>query len=279
MFDWQWHSINSVVDQQLKQSIPLSGGIYIDNFDGNVLIATDDSIFQLQPIPWEEQLQTLISLRKVKEALDLSLNWREAGLSQDNYDQVVNRVKRDSALIELSLKHFDQAKQLFHESNSDVLQLIALYDQILPQHLKAEVSPKDFINDFDFIIDEKNQDYEEYKNFLLLFLEDLYWKRCQQYKHREKCINSILICLYSEDKQYFTKLSELLNRKDLEFDIDWISDHLKRNHCYHSLALLYSRNETTFEKAIDIWLKLENNHFSDPLYPGLQCLGWLLEWC
>ncbi|CAG2117918.1 unnamed protein product, partial [Medioppia subpectinata] len=269
-------SIFSVVDQQLKQRISLTGGLYLDNFDGSVLIATTDSVYELRAIPWTKQLQMLLQLKKVKEALDLSHNWREAGLSQQNYNQILLDVKRDSAFIELSLKHFEEAKQLFVDSNADILELLDLYPDCFPSNLRLETRVKYFVNDFQFIIDNKSEDYNEYKVFLLEFLEELLVNRCQQYINRENEINSALICLYIENKDYYQNLLKLLTTSELKADINWVTENLQKSHNYHALAFYYSCNELNSPKALEIWTNLETKAIMDDNYPGLQCFANLL---
>ena len=69
----------------------------------------------------------------------------------------------------------------------------------------------------------------------------------------------------------------MLSQSDINLDSKWLLERLQQTHSYQALALYYSRNESTFEEAISIWTKLETGVYSDPLYPGLQCLAHFLN--
>lgn len=125
----------SIVDQQLKQQIPFNGGTYLDNFDGNILISSTDSVFALRPVAWEKQVQMLLNNKTVKEALDLSQNWRETGLSIENFNKYIIKIKREVGFVELSERNFIEAKQLFIDGNLDILELLDLFPNLLPQNL------------------------------------------------------------------------------------------------------------------------------------------------
>ena len=46
----------SILDQQQKQTIPFQGGVYLENFDGKVFIASTREIYSLVPVAWEKQV-------------------------------------------------------------------------------------------------------------------------------------------------------------------------------------------------------------------------------
>ena len=261
----------------MKQQIVFNGGTYLDNFDGNVLISSADSVYELRPIPWEKQLETLLNLKKVNEALDLSHNWREAGLSQQKYNEILMKVKLKAAFIELSLKHFEETKHLLIESNADILELLDLYTGLLPHSLKPNDSSNYFSKVFCQPIDETNEDFEDYKLFLLQFLQQLYSDQSSQYKSREIEINCGLISLYLDKKCYSENLLKMLSQSNIKLDSEWVLMRLKQTDSYQALALYYSANESTCDEAIDIWIKLETGVYSDESYPGLHCLADFLS--
>lgn len=46
----------SILDQQQKQTIPFQGGVYLENFEGKVFIASGREIYSLVPVAWEKQV-------------------------------------------------------------------------------------------------------------------------------------------------------------------------------------------------------------------------------
>jgi hypothetical protein len=267
----------SVVDQQLKQTIAFNGGTYLDNFDGNILISSTDSVFALKPVAWEKQVQMLLANRKVKEALDLSQNWHEAGVSKENFQKYIIQIKSEAAFVEFSQRNFNEAKQLFIDSNLDVLELLDLYHSLLPESLRLKRVVQHYIDHIYDLTEDKSEYLDEYKLFLVDFLQDLSTNKSEQYLRREIEINTALIILYTEFKFYSENLLNLLSDSSLKFDSDWVIKHLELTNNYHSLALLYSQNDSTYEKAISIWMNIENNVYSDELYPGLSCIAKFLS--
>ncbi|CAH1787440.1 unnamed protein product [Owenia fusiformis] len=57
--DSEFITVHSILDQQQKQSIPYQGGIYLDEYEGRVFIASLKEIYALVPIAWEKQLISL----------------------------------------------------------------------------------------------------------------------------------------------------------------------------------------------------------------------------
>ena len=141
----------------------------------------------------------------------------------------------------------------------------------MPESLIPEEAINQSSDDILISIDKNSEDFEEYKNFLLEFLEDLFSSKCEQYKNREIHINCALICLYLEKS--CDQLINMLSETHIKLDSNWLLDRLQQTHSYQALAIYYSCNESTFEEAIEIWIKLETGIYSDPYYPGLQCLA------
>lgn len=69
----------SILDQQQKQTIPFQGGVYLENFDGKVLIASTREIYSLVPVAWEKQV-LILSLRILKLKF-----WLEAHKKDSNF--------------------------------------------------------------------------------------------------------------------------------------------------------------------------------------------------
>lgn len=51
----------SILDQQQKQTIPFQGGVFLENFDGKVFIASGRAVYSLVPVAWEKQVCILIT--------------------------------------------------------------------------------------------------------------------------------------------------------------------------------------------------------------------------
>ncbi|GBN90202.1 Transforming growth factor-beta receptor-associated protein 1 [Araneus ventricosus] len=81
-------TVYSILDQQLKQRLTFQGGSCLDNFDGKMYVASSDIICALLPVPWEKQVQALLSDKKVTEALELAKYSNRAGLSKEQFRNV-----------------------------------------------------------------------------------------------------------------------------------------------------------------------------------------------
>lgn len=47
----------SILDQQQKQVIPYVGGHAIGNFDGRIYVCSGSTVYNLNPISWEKQVE------------------------------------------------------------------------------------------------------------------------------------------------------------------------------------------------------------------------------
>ncbi|KAH8035611.1 hypothetical protein HPB51_007846 [Rhipicephalus microplus] len=82
-------TVYSIFDQQPKQRVPFINGTFLDNFEGKLVLAGRDTLFVLQPVPWEAQVQALLADEKVAEALELARHSNKTGLSHEQNKEVL----------------------------------------------------------------------------------------------------------------------------------------------------------------------------------------------
>ncbi|MGH0122129.1 UNVERIFIED_CONTAM: hypothetical protein FKN15_060553 [Acipenser sinensis] len=65
-------TVHSMLDQQLKQTLPFRDGHIMQEFEGKVILATMKEVYVLVPLPLERQIQDLLASQRVEEAIVLA---------------------------------------------------------------------------------------------------------------------------------------------------------------------------------------------------------------
>lgn len=263
----------SVFDQQLKQRIPFIGGTCLENFDGNVFIASNDSVYSLVPVPWEKQVQMLLSKKKVKEALDLSQNSVQAGVTKEVFNRYIKQIKQQAGFIEFADQNFEEARNLFIEGDLDVRELLFLYTNLLPVNddgtYKSTI--KHEIVDINQLANDNPETLFQYNLFLFEYLQELKCDNSEQYLNHKHQVDTVLVILSSTYEPLHSYLIDLITNNKLELS-NWIIKQLQDKNHYHALGIYYSQNNQ-YENAWDIWKQLELNQIKDSSYPGLDYIA------
>ena len=82
------HLSCSIFDQEPKQTISFPGGACLDNFEGKLMLCTQDIIFTLHPVPWDQQVTELLKQKKVSEALELAKYAHKTSLTPEEQRDV-----------------------------------------------------------------------------------------------------------------------------------------------------------------------------------------------
>jgi tetratricopeptide (TPR) repeat protein len=118
---------------QLVQQIPFSNGSALASDGSRVLVATPYQVFYLTPVPFSQQIQSLLEKKKVGEALDLFFRTRQAGTP--GYQEDLNRLYKQAGYVLLAECEFKEAFRLFNLTDIDPRDLIPLFDGLV-QELK-----------------------------------------------------------------------------------------------------------------------------------------------
>lgn len=56
----------SLLDQQLKQQLPYTGGRFLNEVEGQVFVVSRKNIYRLNPVSWEKQVLSVFDLFGLK---------------------------------------------------------------------------------------------------------------------------------------------------------------------------------------------------------------------
>lgn len=258
-------TVHSILDQQQKQTIPFQGGVYLENFDGKVFIASGRAVYSLVPVAWEKQVQALLADKRVTEALDLAKNANKSGLSRDKINKIYKRFQQQAAFIEFSQQKFEEALELFKSGETDAREVICLYPKFLPSNSSFTrcAPPLHEIADINQLCRGNEDLILQYKDFLCSYLEEIKGtKLAVGYKQE---IDVALLKLYAElNTEGLIPLISNDSGCDLNDCVEWLEKYKR----FHALGLLY-RLHSDHDKALGIWQKLANGDITDESFPGL----------
>jgi AraC-like DNA-binding protein len=244
-------TVHSILDQQQKQSIPFQGGQYLGEFDGRPFVASSKEVYALIPIAIDKQIQALLADQRVSEALDLAKNARKTGLSKERFTKMYQRIQQQAGFIEFQQRNLDQARELFHGGKLDVRELITLYPLLMPAKttFTRTVPPLHEIADITQISQSNQEKIQQYKMFLLSYLEDMHGTSDAYGCALE--IDTALLKLYAEtnsgDLVSFIVSSSACDVEDCESWLDKYGHH-------HAMALLHKYRSDN-DKALSIWIR------------------------
>ncbi|KAH7934892.1 hypothetical protein HPB52_001875 [Rhipicephalus sanguineus] len=225
-------TVYSIFDQQPKQRVPFINGTFLDNFEGKLLLAGRDTLFVLQPVPWEAQVQALLADEKVAEALELARHSNKTGLS--------------------------------HEQNKE---LISLYPELLPASSAFERAlPK--LHDIDDVVQMCEGDKDKVAkchHFLASYLET----SRQLFSDSRMEVNSALLKVYALSGDDDKLLRFLQSNGGICCDLADCAQFLKRHGRPHAAALLYHAHRE-HESSLRLWASILSGELQDETFPGLQ---------
>lgn len=275
-------SVISVIDSKPKEELQFNNGVYIDNFDGKILIATNNSLFFMRRIPWEEQIDSLLEAGKSQEANDLCTTLYESGLIGHQDMDYAKLVMVKSGLFELLHDNQEQSRHYLIESEFDIEIFLNCFS-IITDYVQLEpVENLEFSQTIlERIKTELRNNPIKYVNYLICYIEELIEQKKFLYTSNQSRMNTCLLILYMIDdiEKNKNQIENLLQNNLKKFEFHSIEKYLKDNQHFHLLALMYSHQELYIEKGIEIWIKLELKQLSDSNYDGLKNIVQLLSKC
>ncbi|XP_022645772.1 transforming growth factor-beta receptor-associated protein 1-like isoform X2 [Varroa destructor] len=257
--------IYSIFDREPKQKISFPGGACLDNFEGILLLCTQDIVFTLHPVPWDKQVTDLLKQKKVSEALEIAKSTHKANLTPQEQKDIIAQVKQQAGFIQLSELNFSEAGQHLEEGRADTRAVISLFSVV--------ASEKYFVKDsfntptLESVCGGNPEMRKNAYQFLTSYLET---NRYSVPAEQRQAVDTALVKLYAlrsqaaEDSDILTaKLLEMIEAQDTVCDIqecaDFLADRLGK---HHYKALLYY-SQGLRERALEIWERLVDGRLSD----------------
>ncbi|KAJ8047948.1 Transforming growth factor-beta receptor-associated protein 1 [Holothuria leucospilota] len=232
--DSEFLTIHSILDQKQKQTIPFQNGSIIGDFEGKIFVASSKDVYGLIPLPVEKQM--------------------------------FMHIQQQGGFIKFGEHQLIEAKEMFKGGKLDVRELICLFPNLLPSSsdfTRAVPFLHDYA-DINQIVQGNPERLQECRAFLLDYLEEIRGSESSAGSRME--IDTALLKLYASSNP--KKLNEFLaseNYCSLSDSLETLNAHK----CYHAQGILY-RIHGDYEKALNIWMRIQDEELKDPSFPGLE---------
>ncbi|KAM7376048.1 hypothetical protein PAMP_005797 [Pampus punctatissimus] len=165
-------SVYSMLDQQHKQTVSLSGAKGLLSTSDGVLVFTQRDIFRLCLVPLEEQIQTLVEHERVEEAL-LLLDGHESRRPLDSYKELQKAITRLAGFVHFYREGFSEARDLFIKGELDPREIIRLYpnmESCVSEDFQSQLNQMNKSRDLQVLWQEDRNTFHHYLAFLGDFL-------------------------------------------------------------------------------------------------------------
>ncbi|XP_034613929.1 transforming growth factor-beta receptor-associated protein 1 [Trachemys scripta elegans] len=256
--DNEFITVHSMLDQQLKQTLPFKEGHILQDFEGKVIVATNKGVYILVPLPLERQIQDLLTSHRVEEALVLAKAARR-NIPKEKFQVMYKRILQQAGFIHFAQLQFLEAKELFRSGQLDVRELISLYPFLLPTSSSFIRShpPLHEYADLNQLTQGDQEKMTKCKRFLMSYLNEV--RSTEVANGYKEDIDTALLKLYAEANH--ESLLDLLVSENFCLLTDsaaWLEKHKK----YFALGLLYHYNGQD-AAALQFWVKIVNGDVQD----------------
>ncbi|XP_059209655.1 transforming growth factor-beta receptor-associated protein 1 [Centropristis striata] len=254
-------SVYSMLDQQHKQTVSLSGARGLLSASDGVLVFTERDIFSLRLVPLEEQIQALVRLERVEEAL-LLLDGVQHHLPLDSYKELQKAITCLAGFVHFYQEGFSEARDLFITGELDPREIIRLYPDMQPclsEDFQSQLDQVNKARDLRVLCQEDRNTFHHYLAFLGDFLTAV--RGSEQSLQCSKEVDCALLRLYVElgDTENLQQLVAEPNECSLEHCAPVLEQH---NRCF-ALGSLYQSHGNQID-AIKTWVKMAEGSHSDP---------------
>ncbi|XP_036910871.1 transforming growth factor-beta receptor-associated protein 1 [Sturnira hondurensis] len=256
--DDEFITVHSMLDQQLKQTLPFKEGHILQDFEGRVIVATSKAVYILVPLPLEKQIQDLLASHRVEEALVLAKGARR-NIPKEKFQVMYRRVLQQAGFIQFAQLQFLEAKELFRSGQLDVRELISLYPFLLPTSSSFARShpPLHEYADLNQLTQGDQEKMAKCKRFLMSYLNEV--RSTEVANGYKEDIDTALLKLYAEaDHDSLLDLLVTENSCLLTDSAAWLEKHKK----YFALGLLYHYNNQD-AAAVQLWVNIVNGDIHD----------------
>ncbi|KAM9341550.1 LOW QUALITY PROTEIN: transforming growth factor-beta receptor-associated protein 1 [Symphorus nematophorus] len=258
----QMLSVYSMVDQQHKQTVSLSGAKGLLSTSDGVLVFTERDIFSLRLVPFEEQIQALVRHERVNEAL-LLLDGVQDRHPLDSYSQELQKaITCLAGLVHFYQQGFSEARDLFIKGELDPREIIHLYPDMQPclsEGFQSQLDQENKARDLQVLWQEDCNTFHHYLGFLGDFLRAV--RGTEQGLKCSKEVDCALLRLYVElrDTENLQQLVAFHNECELDHCVPVLEQHNR----FFALGSLYQSDGNHID-AIKTWVKIADGVHTDP---------------
>ncbi|XP_041128039.1 transforming growth factor-beta receptor-associated protein 1 homolog [Polyodon spathula] len=257
-------TVHSMLDQQLKQTLPFRDGHIMQDFEGKVILATTKEVYMLVPLPLERQVQGLLASQRVEEAILLA-EGAQRNIPKDKFLVMYRRILQQAGFIQFGQLQFLEAKDNFRKGQLDVRELISLYPLLLPSTSTFTRShpPLHEFADLNHLAQGDHEKITKWKRFLISYLKEI--RSTEVANGYKEDVDTALLKLYAEANH--ESLLDLLVSENFCLLVDsapWLEKHKK----YFALGLLYHCNGQD-DAAVQLWVRIVKGELQDTTRPDL----------
>ncbi|XP_026100806.1 transforming growth factor-beta receptor-associated protein 1 isoform X2 [Carassius auratus] len=252
--------IYSILDQQLKQTVPLQSAKSLVSTEESVFVVADKEIHRLSPVPLQDQIEDLVKNQRVDEALML-LDRLQDLLPKDSYKDLHKNVICTSGMIKFYREAFVEAKDLFIKGELDPREIISLYPAmpVMSEDFTPQTTAVSNAKDLWMLSRDDWPTFQQYLIFLDDFLREV--RPTGQGQMCPQDIDSALFKLYLEQGEY-GKLDQLVSSQN-NCNLQMCVPDLEQHRRFFTLGLLYQSQGQHFN-AIQTWVKIVEEQSEDP---------------
>ncbi|XP_069563263.1 transforming growth factor-beta receptor-associated protein 1 [Brachyistius frenatus] len=257
----QMLSVYSMLDQQRKQTVSLSGAKGLLSTSDGVLVFTERDIFSLSLVPFEEQIQALVGHERAEEAL-LLLDGVQSRRPLDSHKELQKGLTCLAGFVHFYQEGFSEARDLFIEGELDPREIIHLYPEFqscLSEEFQSRLDQANKARDLQVLWKEDRTAFHHYLAFLGDFL-----RAVRDTEQSLKCsveVDGALLrlCVELEDTENLQQLVALPNQCSLDHCVPVLQQHNR----FFALGSLYESHGMQTE-ALKTWVKITDGSHKDP---------------
>ncbi|KAK1167685.1 hypothetical protein AOXY_G10434 [Acipenser oxyrinchus oxyrinchus] len=257
-------TVHSMLDQQLKQTLPFRDGHIMQDFEGKVILATMKEVYVLVPLPLERQILDLLASQRVEEAIVLA-EGAQRNIPKEKFLVMYRRILQQAGFMQFGQLQFLEAKDSFSKGQLDVRELISLYPLLLPSTSTFTRShpPLHEFADLNHLTQGDQEKITKCKRFLISYLKEI--RSTEVANGYKEDVDTALLKLYAEADH--ESLLDLLVSENFCLLVDsapWLEKHKK----YFALGLLYHCNSQD-DAAVQLWVRIVKGELQDTTRPDL----------
>lgn len=256
--DENFITVHSMLDQQLKQTLPFRDGHILQDFEGKVILSSTKAVYILVPLPLERQIQDLLASHRVEEALILT-EGAQRNIPKDKFQILHRRILQQAGFIQFGQLQFLEAKEHFRKGQLDVRELISLYPLLLPSSSSFTRChpPLHEFADLNHLAQGDQEKVQRCKKFLISYLGEV--RSTEVANGCREDVDTALLKLYAELDH--DSLLDLLASENFCVVTD-CAPWLEKYHKYFALGLLYHYHGQD-SAAIQLWIRVADGELQD----------------
>ncbi|XP_072321311.1 transforming growth factor-beta receptor-associated protein 1 homolog [Eucyclogobius newberryi] len=256
--DESFITVHSMLDQQLKQTLPFRDGNILQDFEGKVILASTKAVYILVPLPLERQIQDLLASHRVEEALILT-EGAQRNIPKEKFQILHKKILQQAGFILFGQLQFLEAKEHFRKGQLDVRELISLYPLLLPSSSAFTRChpPLHEFADLNHLAQGDQEKVQRCKKFLISYLGEV--RSTEVANGCREDVDTALMKLYAE--QDHESLLDLLASENFCVLADCVP-WLEKYHKYFALGLLYQYHGQD-SAALQLWIRVADGDLQD----------------